>query len=523
MAETTTAVRVWTDDELTEAFGTVDAVFARDGSARTVPVPPALAARPAGDGRSTWADQVSYLHPDDRIAAVKLWWEATQQPGVLRRTELRSRSGNRWRRIELSALNLLHQPGARAVVLGTEDLGPAEVVGVHAAPARHQTRSWSFQEVDPVGTVLRCDGDTVGLFGRSADEMVGRSIVEMLHPDDREAAVTMWIEVMSTPGSARVMEMRTAPTEGVERWVESTVTHRLDGPQQAMVVMCLDVSERHAQEAALRASQEEFRTLAEEAPIAVFRTDRDGRVDFANGRWFELTSSVGVVEFLVDLIAAEQRVDWRERWALFSSAEGAETVTFVHPTPDHRRVLSIHCRRVHALGSEPRFVGVLSDVTDETQLRHRADHDSLTGLLNREAFDGVLREALRTHAEAVLAFVDLDGFKLINDALGHEAGDHVLAEVGSRLTSCVRPGDAVARYGGDEFVVLCCGLGEAGEDLLRERIIDALSPPVEGDGIEWPLHASIGCVRADDEDDVVTIIRRADHQMYDNKRTRRRD
>ncbi len=217
----------------------------------------------------------------------------------------------------------------------------------------------------------------------------------------------------------------------------------------------------------------------------------------------------------------EQRVDCRDKWAAFTSADGAETVRLEYATPDHRRVLSVHCRRVRAQGSEPSFVGVLTDVTDEAELRHRADHDSLTGLLNREAFDKVLHDTLAAAPAAVVAFVDLDGFKQINDALGHEAGDHVLVEVARRLTECVRPGDAVGRYGGDEFVVLCTGLPASGEAGLRKRITHALEPAVEWAGAEWPLHASIGCVRAEDDDDVVAIIRRADHAMYDDKRTRR--
>ena len=288
-----------------------------------------------------------------------------------------------------------------------------------------------------------------------------------------------------------------------------------------MVVISLDVSERHAQEAAVRASQEEFRTLAEEVPIAVFRADPTGRVTFGNGRWFQLTSFVGVVEFLIDVVAVEQRDDWRNRWTAFTSADGSDTLRLEYATPDHRRVLSVHCRRVHAQGSDASFVGVLTDVTDETELRHRADHDSLTGLLNREAFDRVLHETLAVDQTAVLAFIDLDGFKQINDALGHEAGDHLLVEVARRLTECVRPGDAVGRYGGDEFVVLCTGLPVDGEASLRKRITHALEPTIDWAGDEWPLHASIGCVRAEDTDDVVAIIRRADHAMYDDKRGRR--
>jgi diguanylate cyclase (GGDEF)-like protein/PAS domain S-box-containing protein len=499
------SVRAWTDEEILDVFESADAVYARDGAARGTALPPMLATRPAGPLLATWADQVSLLHPDDRLAAVQLWWESVQHGGEFRRLEVRSRVGNGWRLIELSSLNLLHQPGVRAVLLGTTDLGPIEVRDVRKTTPRHVAPAWTYQEVDPVGVVQRTEGDAAAVFGHDADELTTTNMVDLLHPDDRDAAVTMWIDVMASPGSARVMQLRTVHPDGSVRWIESTVTNRLDA----------------SQEAALRASQEEFRTLAEEVPIAVFRADREGRITFGNGRWFQLSSHIGVVEFLVDVVAVDHRMDWRDRWAAFTSADDTETVTLEYPTPDHRRLFSVHCRRVHAQASEPSFIGVLSDVTDEAELRHRADHDSLTGLLNREAFDRLLHDTLVSERDAVVAFIDLDGFKQINDALGHEAGDHVLVQVGRRLTECVRPGDAVGRYGGDEFVVLCADLPTAGEDSLRKRITHALAAPVVWEGGEWPLHASIGSVRAEKGEDVVSIIRRADHAMYDDKRIRR--
>jgi diguanylate cyclase (GGDEF)-like protein/PAS domain S-box-containing protein len=514
------SVRVWTDDEMLAAFDMVDVVFARDGAAAGTALPRALTRKTAGRLLQTWADQVSLLHPDDRVATVQLWWDSMQQPGTLHHITVRSRVGQRWRQIELRSLNLLHQPGVRAVLMGTTDLGPADGPSVIERPSSRAAHAWTYKEVDAVGILQRVDGDTVSVFGRDADDLIGTSLPELLHPDDRDAAIAMWIDLITTPGSAGGMRLRTVHPDGAVRWIETTVTNRLESPQGAMVIISVDISERIEQEAVIQASQEEFRTLAEEVPIAVFRADAGGRITFGNGRWFNLTSSVGVVEFLIDLVAVEQRKDWRERWAAFISDDDADTVTMPHPTPDHRRLFSVHCRRVHAHGGEPSFIGVLSDVTDEAELRHRADHDSLTGLLNREAFDRALHTTLESGQLAVVAFVDLDGFKEINDALGHEAGDYVLREVARRLTECVRPGDAVGRYGGDEFVVLCTGLPDGGEDGLRKRITHALAPAVEWDESRSPLHASIGGVRSEPGDDVTDVIRRADHAMYEDKHAR---
>ena len=497
-------------------------VFARDGAASGTALPQALVTKRQGKLLDTWADQVSLLHPDDRVATVQLWWDSMQQPGELHRIKVRSRVGQRWRQIELSSVNLLHQPGVRAVLMATNDEGPADAPDATETTLRHTARAWTYQEVDAVGIIKRTEGDTVTIYGRDAADLIGTNVADLLEPHDRDAAIAMWIDLISDPGSAGVMRLRTVHPDGAIRWIESTVTNRLDDTQGAMVIISVDISERIEQEAVIHASQEEFRTLAEEVPIAVFRADAGGNVTFGNGRWFNLTSSIGVVEFLIDVVAVEHRRDWRERWAGFIGDESIDTVTLEYPTPDHRTVLSVHCRRVHSPGSAPRFVGVLSDVTDTAELRHRANHDSLTGLLNREAFDRALHETLEAGELAVVAFIDLDGFKQINDALGHDAGDQVLMEVARRLNECVRPGDAVGRHGGDEFVVLCTGLPDGGEDGLRKRITHALTPTVAWDERDWPLHASIGSIHSEPGDTVNDVIRRADHAMYEDKHARQR-
>ena len=199
----------------------------------------------------------------------------------------------------------------------------------------------------------------------------------------------------------------------------------------------------------------------------------------------------------------------------------ADTLTLEYPTPDERTVLSVHCRHV-GQGVERRIVGVATDVTDTAALRHRADHDSLTGVLNRAAFDRAVEAAIRSGASSVVAFIDLDGFKDVNDELGHEAGDHLLVEVARRLTNSVRPDDDVGRYGGDEFVVLCTGVPDGGEASLRNRIRDALAEPITWEGHERSLQASIGTARAKPGDGLTDVVRRADHAMYDEKRSRRR-
>jgi len=158
----------------------------------------------------------------------------------------------------------------------------------------------------------------------------------------------------------------------------------------------------------------------------------------------------------------------------------------------------------------------------EQALRHRVLHDPLTGLPNRLSFIESLNAALRSGAAAGLPvgilFLDLDHFKLINDSFGHHAGDALLRTVAPRLRSCLRPGDVVARFGGDEFGVLIDRLGVESEAMaIAERVVSAFQRPFRIDGVEHFVSASIGVAVAggeEDEVDAELLIRDADAAMY---------
>jgi diguanylate cyclase (GGDEF)-like protein len=152
-------------------------------------------------------------------------------------------------------------------------------------------------------------------------------------------------------------------------------------------------------------------------------------------------------------------------------------------------------------------------------------HDGLTGLPNRPLFLDRLRVALHrlprhVDAAAAVMFLDLDGFKLANDTYGHDAGDAVLVEVGRRLVATLRGGDTVARFGGDEFLVLCEEVADGHEAAaLAQRVADEVSLPVEVGDDRITVSVSIGVVVVtSDTHDPDDLVRAADEAMYRAKR-----
>lgn len=156
------------------------------------------------------------------------------------------------------------------------------------------------------------------------------------------------------------------------------------------------------------------------------------------------------------------------------------------------------------------------------RLRHEATHDSLTGLCNRTLFadrtEAALRETDDDHTLAVL-FIDLDDFKVINDSLGHFAGDELLKEASVRLLRCVRPGDVVARLGGDEFAVLLRSAVDRNDVIsVARRVLDAMAQPIDLGRRSVRASCSIGiAIDLDETTEVETLLRNADVAMYLSK------
>ncbi|HLD69124.1 MAG TPA: EAL domain-containing protein, partial [Pseudomonas sp.] len=182
---------------------------------------------------------------------------------------------------------------------------------------------------------------------------------------------------------------------------------------------------------------------------------------------------------------------------------------------------------VNDRGKVSHFVGIIHDITEakryQEELEHQANHDGLTGLPNRNLLNDRIRQAIayasRDQGQFTLAFMDLDHFKVVNDGLGHNAGDQLLTQVADRLRASICEIDTVARLGGDEFIILLASRDQLGEQVdWLERIKKAIATPMMLDGQEVAVSCSIGfCCYPNDGQDADTLLRNADTAMYQAK------
>jgi diguanylate cyclase (GGDEF)-like protein/PAS domain S-box-containing protein len=276
--------------------------------------------------------------------------------------------------------------------------------------------------------------------------------------------------------------------------------------------------------ARVRQAERQFATAFEHASIGMALVDLQLRVLLANRALGTLVGEPPQLLHGTQLDATLDRLD-RER-------AGAALRGLTPEAPSTR--LEVRLRRpdgglrwghlsasllTGATGVAPRIVVQVENITErkrsEAMLSHAAAHDALTDLPNRTLLLARLDAAMRSGEDVAVLFLDLDRFKVVNDGLGHAAGDLLLVQVAIRLREVMRPDDMVARLGGDEFVVLCRGGDVAVAESVAARVLGILDKPLAtADGTQIVIGGSIGIALAGPDDTAESVLRDADTAMY---------
>jgi diguanylate cyclase (GGDEF)-like protein/PAS domain S-box-containing protein len=358
----------------------------------------------------------------------------------------------------------------------------------------------------------------VQAYGWRRDEFLALSLVDIVDTDEAELRTA----ISTLPDATSFLgEWRHRRKDGSTRWVLVTTQVVEHDGRPARLSVAHDVTAQHEHEARTRA-------ILDQAPDAILTIDLDGLVEslnpaaermFGHGVDDVVGTDVGeLMEPSEEDYAGTTGVQVRTRTGL---QLGKEVVG--HRADGTTFPLELSVTEVE-LGDRTICTVVARDVTErkafERRLTHQGTHDALTGLPNRVLFMDRLAHALatagRTRRPMAVLFCDVDRFKVINDSLGHTAGDALLFAVAGRFRSALRAGDTVARFGGDEFVILAEELADEGDAVVvAEKLAEALREPIAIGSQEIVVSSSIGIAVADPTTATPeTLVRDADVAMY---------
>jgi diguanylate cyclase (GGDEF)-like protein/PAS domain S-box-containing protein len=383
-------------------------------------------------------------------------------------------------------------------------------------------------------------------FGKTPQDMIGCDLESMYGPDVF-AGYKLYIDRVLA-GETLLYERLLRSPAGEETWRTVSLVPWRDakGDIIGVVNSALSVHELKTTTEALRVANQRLESHMDNSPLAVLEFDAALKLVHWSPRaesMFGWSRAEAMQIAVPTLLGENTSSDARIRVAFDLLQRGEVTSNRVEATHVRRDGSTIHCEWFSSAltdraGNVTSIMSLVQDVSARVQaaeqLRYIAEHDSLTGLPNRSALysqvDRALSRARRTHELVALLFVDLDGFKYINDTHGHGAGDEVLKEVARRLKTCVRTTDTTSRLGGDEFVILL--EGDVEEDtpaLVGRRILAAISAPfhfsaeyggarISRDGVAR-VGASVGvAMHPPLESHVDSLFKRADAAMYEAKR-----
>jgi diguanylate cyclase (GGDEF)-like protein/PAS domain S-box-containing protein len=387
---------------------------------------------------------------------------------------------------------------------------------------------------DASALVADCNRAAEQLFGCSRDELIGAVLPELMAPPElHEAYRALFQKLLAGAGSPEPFELPIVHPDGVEMLLEVSTWVTEFAGEPFVHALYRDVTGRMRLHEKLA---EQARRLAEAQALAHlgswgWELATDELVWSAElYRIFGIQEGAPVVlsSFVDRLHPGDQA--WVEAEVNEAALHGdhlSYEARIVRPDGEVRWIAAHGDRTVDEDGVPKRLMGTAQDITDrklaQLELERLAVTDGLTGLANRTLFDERLESALtasgRSEAPVSLLLLDLDGFKAVNDTHGHPVGDAVLVESTNRLAECIRPGDTLARIGGDEFALVLPGADVNDATRIAQRLVDAASTPVPvNDATTVTVGVSVGiAVSTTPSKRVGELRREADRAMYTAK------
>lgn len=370
-------------------------------------------------------------------------------------------------------------------------------------------------------------------FGGDRNQLLADGWLSLVHPDDRERARSGWEEARAKRHQyCTEFRVKLPNQDYAAVAIRAKPDLDAEGAITRWIGTCTDISERVVAHETLEESESLYRGVLEASADCIKVMDLTGRLQLMN------TPGLGIME--VESFEAVQGEEWASLWpeemqeavrGAISSAAKGEVVRFSGPCPTAKGTPKYWDVVVSPMtgddGQARRLLVISRDVTVQRQkaeeLHWTSEHDVLTGLPNRRAFQNRLHaatlRAMSSGGKLGLLLIDLDHFKHVNDSLGHPVGDALLQEFGTRLKGCVRNTDFVARVGGDEFAVIMEDVS-GGNELVRigENITSRLKSPVNILGRVLSGGASIGAALfPDDAKTANDLFKLADTALYSLK------
>jgi diguanylate cyclase (GGDEF)-like protein/PAS domain S-box-containing protein len=386
------------------------------------------------------------------------------------------------------------------------------------------------------GTIRWANQAMLDLIGVDRPAAVGGSVLEIIHPDDLECV----IDAMAKSSAGQVVgrfEFRVRAADGATSSVELTGLPATIAGERGFAVSLRPLLETHVAVPEGVSREVGFlRTILGDLRVAVLAATPSGKITLANDAFAATHPAPAMMEDVDAWVARAGLTDpttGRPLSAQFQPmgcalrGEPAPDVEYSVDGPDGlRRVFRASATALLGPCGEMRgavlaAVDITAQRTAEQALHRAAHHDALTGLANRALLAERIGEAIARAGAGegfALLLLDLDRFKVINDALGHDLGDELLRETSRRLVTVARPGDTVARLGGDEFVVVLGGVsdGEAAES-VAQRIRRAVAAPVRLGRNDVEVTVSIGVALGSPDATMSGLLRDADTAMYQAK------